>query len=853
MLKIGFIFILVLEFHLFAKGCFSIITTLDNSLPVNPFISQEEVSSSESCKKEKFSVIPLKKAYYGCYKTKQKALNVLNNPPFNFINPKIIYRIDNDKEPSIISPEKSTLSSSKIEKTLTQFKIKYRPDNLEKKLPTHFYGNGIDILNIDQIDFLPFINLYAYYKTSHQKKVLIIYDGVYTLEMIYKKLKNNNYIQKINKGSYAIKIPLIISPTAKLIIQNKTLYLQSDIKSVFIFYYGELYLFHNKIYAWDFTHNKPAYHQTNSKENIFRYTYTKQNVFITGLTGSKTYFVDNIFQGISSYSPLTSSGISLLDFPKKEKYFSTNGAFEYFLSQSDSPTGYYIGNDVTKSIMAFQAIHAKNVIYLGNYIYDNLLYGFNAQKSSKNILFGYNIALNSQKSHSVYLSDQTNNSTVTNNIILDNNGSGIMLKNTYKNSLNNNISFSNRSMGISLINNDDTLIKKNNISFNYNNGLQVKNSTKISIQNNIIGSNAINGIKITASPSHPSTLFIQDNLLKENLNKSITAKYSVAIALQNNHINNPNPYGGALEYFSDKLETNKTFFVYAIAFPTTRQILKKDSLSSDTLSVAKKIYLELNDMQNQSALKELGIFYLSIKDRKHAQENFEQASLELSKGSLQYLGYLYLTDAKKNHFTNKTDILTGLSFIIEDLILQNKNISSLQKLTYFLPNGKEYFQEAFKIAKQRMENGNIFSQDQIKKCSFCRTIKQENMRKIKHALNIFLYKMQLLDTESINTYLETLYQRYTLFTSQNILTIEKKIKHYNQQIKSKDPLSCKINSQKHSYYKQQTDSIIQELFNANLAKTNIQFQQKLQEINSFRNHKITLEELLQYKGNKNEH
>ncbi len=859
MFKIGFVFILLLEFHLFAKSCFSILTTVDKTIPTTP-INQNFHPSFDKCQNNKTVFFTTKKAYYGCYNTKEKAIKVLQKNPLKLKNPKILIHPIHSKIPYLIKPKKANLSFKELQHTLSKID-KYTIDILSQKTPTHFYGNGIEILDIKQIDFIPFANLYTYYKKlkkkSHQK-ILVLYDGIYTLEMIYKKLHNKKYISKKTKNIYEIKIPIIITSTAKLVIKNKILHLQSNKKSIFIFYYGELYLLHNKIYAWDIKHNHSFRQKLNTKQKKLYFNYKNQSAYIIGLSGSKNYFLDNVFKGIGFYNPFTASGLGLLYFPNETKYFPSSKAFDYFLSKNNYPTGYYIGNDITQSIIAFQTNHAKDVFFLGNYTYDNLLHNFISKNNSKNIIIANNLITNTKTSHNLFITQETTNSTIANNIILQSASSGIMLQNTTNSTIYNNISLSNNTTGVALKKSENILIKKNLFFFNLTDGLYSKNSYQISIENNIIKYNANNGIQLTSDNNVPSSSILTNNLITKNINNAITIKNSVAVFLKENQLDTIKSYGGVLNYFSEQIKENKGFLLYGKAlFP--KQIRKKETHFKPTIfTVAKTIYTDLNKQQTTFAQKDLGILYLHINDINNAKEQFQLASSTLTKGALKYLGYLYLTDARLHHYKNKKKILQGLCFILEDLILQNPNISNLNKLIYFIPNAKKNLQNAFLIVKKRMKKGNIFAQEEKNKSPLCNTIQKQ--REIKRALAIFLYKMNLSHTNTINNYLHLLYKNYTVFTPENTYNFEQKITQYNQlqkQISQNKNISqqllCQKQYQKKQYYKQQTDTIIQEFAYKKLPEITPKIRQHLKKINFFRKRKISSKKILKIlqKGNKN--
>ena len=412
---------------LIAKDCYSILTKVGLFTPVYPYNFKNyrhliKIKDNEYIKSKILWDDNL--AYVGCFKTFDEVKYVLNHLNFNFKNPKIVYHKVNFEDKYVIFPNKADVNSTNIDKLID----KYKPKKLIKYFPKKFYGNGIDIVDIDKFLIVPPINLYElykYYKKHHyNQKILVLYNGVYNLEYIYKKIHNSNIIKKINNNTYIIKYPIYISPTAKLIINNKNVLLEAVPNPVFIMYHGNFYAKNSKFIAWNLIKNKYAKREKIPKEKLLLIGVHTPRPYILGLSGSVSYFINNVFRGLGFHSTTATFGVSIVNFPND--IYINNLLFNY-LNRRGKPTGYYIGNIMYDNMMGFYCSNAYKVVLVGNLMYDNIIYNIDPHDYSDYLIIVRNITTKAKNAHGIVVSRSVNHVTIAENITFNNHSAGIML------------------------------------------------------------------------------------------------------------------------------------------------------------------------------------------------------------------------------------------------------------------------------------------------------------------------------------------------------------------------------------------------------------------------------------------
>ncbi|BAF69302.1 right-handed parallel beta-helix repeat-containing protein [Nitratiruptor sp. SB155-2] len=794
------IVLLLIALDLVAGYCYSILTKVDSSTPVsenyfyNPYAPPQK-RCNLFLKPPLFRKANL--AYVGCYKKKERAQKALETLHFNFKDPKIVYHKVYDGIPYVIFPQNSYLSLTKAKHYLQNIYRRYTPYNVLRKFPNRFYGNGIELYDLDKADFIPSINLYSFYAFHNRgnRKILVLYDGVYSLEYLYNKLQNPRLIKKVDSKTYEINIPIFVSSTAKLVIKNKTVRLQTLPKPIFIIYYGNLYLANSRFITWDMRKNRYCPREYIPKRKILYINYEKPRPYFLGLPGSKSYFVNNIFNGLGFHSTSATFGIGLLS-PKRHDYIPYSQAMYYFLSHANAPTGAYIGNDISNSTMGFYTNGAKNAIYLGNFTYNNTIYNFDPHDYSQNLVIAKNLVMNAKIAHGIIVSRGVEHSYMVDNIALNNHSNGLMVDRLSNNNIiYNNLSIANGFMGISSQESKNILIAHNTVIGNNIDGIIIRNSLQVGIHHNTIRYNGKNGVEVLEKniddiPGRDfrrdpyfkaSSAVISHNDIRSNYNANIMVKNGAAVKMYKNNIPNYLGIGGDLNFFYDRIIQHRgSFTLYGLGFPFHARSSDLLELNPFAYKVAKKIYIDIANTPNDYFGTHLAGLYINREAKEWTDLELRRASSILSKGALTFLGFFYLTQSRQTGFSDKEKSIEGLSYIIEDAILSDNvlNFHRLEYLRFFIPNGADLIAEAFQRAIDRMRQGRLFNESAYERCPICKNSLYKK-RKILAAWKLFRYKFQMSNAPTFLAYCKTFAKEFTIFTTPVTIYFKKLIKEEN--------------------------------------------------------------------------
>lgn len=854
--------------------CYSILSDVDTSTPLSESYFQQQ-QMKESC--TLFDKPPLfikKEAYVGCYKKKKFAKKRAKTLQFHFKNPKIVLHKFYDGTPYVLFAKKSNINLKRALKHLDTTYKQYSIHNVLQKFPTKYSGSNLEIYDLDKIDFLPSINLYSLYNYNGKKsaKVLIVRDGTYSIETIYKQLKNNNYVKKVDKNTYEINIPIVVMPTASLTFANKTIHLQTRPKSVAIMYYGNIYAKNSKFLTWDIQRDRYAPREDVPEDKILYTNYEKPRPYFLGLRGSKGYFVNNIFRGLGFHSTTATFGLGVLSL-KESEYYPASRSFYYFLHNYDAPTGSYIGNDIHDGTMAIYTNGGKNIVYLGNYTYNNVIYNFDPHDYSTGLVIARNLSVGAKKAHGIIISRGCNNNYIAENISIQNSANGIMIDRLSNNNLiYNNLTYSNGIMGISAIESKNILVKNNMSVGNYVDGIMVRNTLNLHADNNVLRYNAKNGIEIMAKnidtiPGRDfqrdpyrkaSSAVVSNNNIQENYNANIMVKNSAAITMTNNNIPNNIALGGDLNAFYGRVIQNRgNFRLYGLGFPYIGTSTDRRKLNQSTYNTAKKIFLELSDTPNDYFPTHLAALYAQREPLKRTKAELYRASSRFSQGALHFLGYLLLSEAKKENFKYEKNILEGISYLIEDAIFSGSltNYRAIEKIRLFIPNGEYYIHKAFILAKKRMQKGTFFDKKSCDRCSLCpQRVSDKN--KIIGAFKVFQYNYKHLNAQSFIDYCHIYFNNYTIFTSivknsfdsliKSKNSTKKAINQYNKKVDrlAKQNKVCAKYLDKSAKDFKRTQIMLQNEKMKKLKFIKPKVEELLQKINQFRLRKISMEQLL---------
>ena len=714
------LFLIILSVLILKAGeCYSIRTQTGLFTPVYPYNFKDNMNYIEN-KCEIFSEDiswESNLSYVGCYRYKKDAEYALKTMKFNFKNPEIIKHKIRFDDQYVIFPSDSKVS----EKNINRLLLKYKPSRILKKFPTKFYGNSFDIINLHHVTFLPSINLYEVYryckKHGSDDKLLVLYNGVYNLEMLRKLINNKDIIEKRGR-SYVIKIPIYISPTAKLVISNKRVLLETKKIPAFILGNGDMYFKNSEFLTWDSKRWRFAKREHIPEEELLLIGKQDPRPYILGLAGSKTYFVNNTFTGLGYHSTVATFGIGLLNFPKIMPYTSLLS----IINRGIKPTGAYIGNTMYKNMMGFYCSEADRAVLIGNLMYDNKIYNIDPHDYSNHLIIARNITARARHAHGIVVSRQVDYTVIAQNMSFNNHSAGIMLDRlSNHNLIYDNLSFSNGFMGVSIQESDDNLISKNKIIGNKIDGIIVRNSLRNSIRDNLVYLNKKNGIEVLSKdlsrliyrnnardPYHIATSAnLQKNIIMDNINNNIFVKNNAAIKLINNEIVNRvggSNYGGEIGIFTKDIETRGgNFTLYGIGRPYR-------PVSIDLIKVSRKVLKEMERVYIDSSCDNSKVSPVIADIRFKLREN-ERGIKELVRGSsrgvttaMRELGY-YLLD----HAKSKEDEIRALSYLTESSILSNNDLTKVEltEIRYFKNVNEDDINRAFEIALERLRRGDL--------------------------------------------------------------------------------------------------------------------------------------------------
>ncbi len=855
------IFLLPFLFYFsYAWSCYSILTKVDETTPVTPI----DAKRVKVCNVFHDTInIKVNKAYYGCYRYKKDAEYALKYSHFHFIEPKIVYHKVKPTDVYIIIPRASGINKQKKLKELKKIYKENRISNLLKKFPKRIYGNGYDIEKAQRLYFMPTFNMYYYKKYSFLKnKLLILYDGVYSLEYLAKIFSKKGYIKKTKYG-YLINISIIVSPTASLVINNKTVLLQGYPDVVNIFYFGKFYVNNSKFIVWDRKHNRYLPRQKISPDKLLLVSYEKPRPYIIGLSGSKAIVLNSVFRGIGYHSVTATFGYSLSNLPAR----NLTNPFFMFLHYK-KPSIRFVGNEVYDSCMGFYTNNAANSIFLGNFWHDNVIYNFDPHDYSENLVCARNISLKAKHANGLIISREVTNTIFAENISLKNHSNGIMLdRNSYKTFIYKNISFDNGYSGISIQETPRSLVTDNLVFLNKIDGIIARNALRTEIKNNTVDTNGKNGIEVLVKDISymkyrnfnrdpyvkAASAEVFFNKIKNNLQADIKSSNDAAMWLKDNEINLTNPkLAGDLTYFIAKIIKNKgNFKLYGLGFPFMRKSSDLIYITNPVYYAAKDIYSNLTK-ENIRAFNILFYIYTLKNKTKKAKEILLKGGLHLNKISLAYLGFMFLSKARENNW-NEKDKFEGLVLLIESGILGNKNVFvDLTQLKYFIPNlNKNEIIKAYNVAVKRMQKGILFNENFYKKYK----IKPNNAEEVKYAVLLFKYQLKYAGIDFYQ-YLKQIKKQINTFTNINIKRLEKifkimdEIKYLNmnyQKIAMKKAFKnrlCKEYILKMELQQKEINKLLKIKRKKMIVKYLPQIKELLEKINQYRNRKIELNELL---------
>ena len=444
-------------------------------------------------------------------------------------------------------------------------------------------GNGImrsiAYANVQHMPmkFIYYLNSSTYFEYVNNARgipkepnIIYISNGKYSLQQICDTIDNEDAIKAIGDNKYVLYTPIYIAQNATLTLENVEL--RMDVKRApFIIYNGDLNAHSSVITSWDETASNYGPRPSLTKKQILIFGQQTARPYLLGLHGSTTSIKHSLIKGLGYQGPLSPFGIS---FNGKPKSRLDPLSFDALLLTLPPPKGELIGNTIEDNFIGVYSNFARNIEVRGNIIRDSVLYNVDPHDESSQLVFAHNIVYGAKNSHGIIFSREVNNSTIHENIVFNNYGSGIMMDRlSEENKITNNFVIFNDKAGISLLESDHNVVTNNRVLFNKGNGILVRNSQHTKIHDNYVAQNHDNGIELMSRSladhlhrdlkldpyTELSSAEIENNQITQNHLAAITAKNKFKVQIKNNDIRGSGPhfFGGALIPHSDKIITNQ--------------------------------------------------------------------------------------------------------------------------------------------------------------------------------------------------------------------------------------------------------------------------------------------------------
>ena len=856
--------------------CFSIEGEAGRFTPVNPSYLEGSYDLHKICTVfDRPTLYKNNKVYVGCYRTRDEAMEALKSFDFNIHNPVVVEHIPKPGDPYLLIPLSSTVELDEVKRRLKKVYEANKPEALLKRFPKHFTHGKIALIRSKKIGFLPLRNLYELDRWSGKEKgrrYLLIYRGNYDIETLWEDLNDSKLIHKVDKSTYDIRVPIVVGPMASLTIQNKTVHLEAYPRPMMIFSFGKLYFSGSRFLVWDFRNNRYAEREAIPEKSLLYLGVERPRPYIMNLAGGSLLFVDNLFKGLGYHGTIGPFGISFVHYPSDTPFVSPSYMLNFLIGTLPKPRGALVGNDIEDGSMGFYSNDSGEAILLGNYLHDNMIYNVDPHDYSEDLVIARNLSVRALHAHGIVISRHVGHTIIAENLMMNNHAGGIMFdRNSNNNAIYNNVAINNGFMGISIQESANSLISDNYIVANHMDGIILRNSLQMSVVGNHIEGNGKNGIELLIKdiddtltrefPRDPyvkaASAVVRDNVLKENISADIKVKNSSAIAMKENQVGeNGIAYGGDLNAFLAEITQREgDFTLYGRGFPFLGTSTDLATMHPDVYTLAKKIFMEIYLAPNPESALILSGMYLEKKQRDLAVMEMGRAGSNIEKKILAYLGYWLMIESRKEQWRNKEFIREALVLLVESIILDNRYTArDLSQLHYFLPITDEDIEKAFTVAKERMEEGRLFSEKDYAKSVLCRRTLY-NAYETKSALQIFLYRMRDAGEKKFLAFCKKETAAFRYLTPVIVGTAQEKYKE-NNRIKDmpgilmekyhetalESPI-CRHFLQKQRFSDKETSSLLETLKKMKKEKWRPILERHLALINEFRLRKITIEQV----------
>ncbi len=455
----------------------------------------------------------------------------------------------------------------------------YTVKAVRHKVPKKFHGNDVILIPAENIYLLPVSNLLemraAWRKAGiFNPQAIVIANGVYDLARLARLIDDPNVFKRINAHTFISYQPIVVFPTASLVIRNQTLRLSLR-HGTFLASFGLLFIVDSTVTSWDHKRGDPGPREKLPETQLLKTGVQFPRPYITIRAGGKIYAANSAFQGLGYKGKSSTFGMSMASqFDRKAAYISPLLGLKHSLHASALPTGWLIGNHFEDNFFGFYSRLASDAVIVGNAYYNNVIYNIDPHDDSRRLLIARNYVVNAGHAHGIIISRRVDDSIIGENLALGNVGSGIMTdRNSIRTLITGNITMANHGNGIGLSESDYAIVQANTAAYNWGNGIFIRNSCNISLRDNAFIHNSKYGGEVAAislaydksrdliaDPYHLAAEGVfTANTFDNNYLAAAAAKGSPEVFMQKNRFVNSAP-----RYFSGDLE------------PFTHQILQEN-------------------------------------------------------------------------------------------------------------------------------------------------------------------------------------------------------------------------------------------------------------------------------------
>lgn len=439
-------------------------------------------------------------------------------------------------------------------------------DAVRQVAPQRFSGDGVALVPMDQLYVLPtnnFMELEDWRRRNDPDgalEAIVISNGVYGLADIAERLANPEVFEQVDGTTFLARRPLLIAPTAEVVIRNQTLRLSIDTPSP-VYYHGGLYVIDATITSWDEAAGNHGVREALDEERLDVLGEQAIRPYLLALRGSKSYFAASTFDGLGYQGHTGTYGISFAAYGEAPE--GRHDSLSHYIASLPWPSGVLVGNTIRNCYFGLFTNRSDVVHVVGNRIIDNIIYGVDPHDYSDGIVIAHNFVAGTRYKHGIIISREVDHARIIGNVSADNAGSGIMLDRASDHAVvADNIVYGNRGDGIAVYESHDARLERNTIFSNLNNGIYVRNSTDLTITGNRIDRNGHFGIEARAvslddhgrrdvaldAYTIGTEATVVDNAVHRNLTAAIAAKGPVSLLVRGNDFSDSSPQvvGGEL-------------------------------------------------------------------------------------------------------------------------------------------------------------------------------------------------------------------------------------------------------------------------------------------------------------------